>query len=170
MKDIPLVDFELDFIRESNRIEGIKREPTDAEIEEYSRFMALEQLEIRDFEQFVSVYAPGNYLRLKSNQNVQVGGYVAPRGGPRIVGLLQRIIDIANELKRTNPSGFSQKAQQIIFETHITYEQLHPFTDGNGRSGRMLWWWMMDRCSYGFLHYWYYQTLRDKQKDLPPHF
>ena len=45
------------------------------------------------------------------------------------------------------------------------YETLHPFMDGNGRSGRILWAWQMIEhniapgLSLGFLHAYYYQTL-----------
>lgn len=45
------------------------------------------------------------------------------------------------------------------WEVHIAYEMLHPFTDGNGRSGRMLWAWQMRNFPLDFLHTFYYQTL-----------
>ena len=35
---------------------------------------------------------------------------------------------------------------------HCEYEALHPFTDGNGRSGRAIWLWLMHDASLGFLH------------------
>ncbi len=50
------------------------------------------------------------------------------------------------------------------FEAHVAYEKSHPFMDGNGRSGRAIWAWMMQRegldpYSLQFLHRWYYQSL-----------
>ena len=51
------------------------------------------------------------------------------------------------------------------YDIHRRYETLHPFMDGNGRSGRILWAWQMIHhdirpgLSLGFLHAFYYQTL-----------
>ena len=40
----------------------------------------------------------------------------------------------------------------------------HPFTDGNGRSGRALWLWQMNNhAPFGFLHTFYYQTLENSR-------
>jgi Fic family protein len=47
---------------------------------------------------------------------------------------------------------------------HVEFEKLHPFMDGNGRTGRAIWVWHMLRCGrkpfeISFLHRFYYQTL-----------
>jgi len=52
---------------------------------------------------------------------------------------------------------------------HHAYETLHPFMDGNGRSGRILWACQMLAHDYspglalGFLHCFYYQALSHGQ-------
>ena len=141
----------VNFISESNRIEGILRAPTDAEIEEYYRFMALDIVTIEELIQFVSVYQPDAVLRDRPGLDVQVGGYIAPRGGPEIRERLQKILETPYV-----PQPYMQAYYQ-----HVEYETLHPFTDGNGRSGRMLWAWQLGQApKLGFLHTFYYQTLK----------
>lgn len=144
------------FIRESNKIEGIDRDPTSAEIKEFKRFMTLSQVTVEDLEQFIRVYQPDAMLRDRPEvPGVRVGNHIAPKSGTHIRRELGNILFHACEFKDTG-SGSGHP-----FDTHIKYETLHPFTDGNGRSGRMLWAWQMgwNGLSLGFLHRFYYQTL-----------
>ncbi len=157
------------FIEESNTIEGINREPTDAEINEFVRFINLENIEIKDLKKFVSIYAPGNILRSKPNLNVIIGGCYAPSGGKQIRNRLQCILDNMDTYCGSfKPLDYSYTTP---YETHIKFELLHPFTDGNGRSGRALWAWQMIRLYKGnfpklsFLHSFYYQTLANEKKN-----
>lgn len=140
----------MNFIKESNRIEGIKRSPTKAEIEEFQRFMAQDSISMDDMIQFVSVYQPGALLRDKDGMNVRVGNYKPPGGCIQMRDALQDILGIVNR---------NEGDRSIAHQMHIKYESLHPFMDGNGRSGRMLWMWMMKDAPLGFLHTFYYQTL-----------
>lgn len=137
----------INFIRESNRIEGIHRDPTEEELEEYSRFMRLDKITVEDLEKFVSVYQPNARLRDQYGLNVRIGPYYPPKGCPEIRENLKTIL--AN----------IEHGGAEAYQTHIVYENLHPFTDGNGRSGRMLWLWQMRHAPLGFLHTFYYQTL-----------
>lgn len=135
-------------VRESNKIEGIVREPTDEEMDEAVRFMELDEVTVADLERFVSIYQPSAILRRPVGLDVRVGGYVAPPGGPRIE---QQLTELLRDIK----AGLDP------YEAHLRYETLHPFSDGNGRSGRMLWAWQMGpfKINLGFLHTFYYQTL-----------
>lgn len=143
------LDFAIRFITESNKIEGIIRAPSDSEVKEFFRFLYLESVTIKDLVQFVSVYQPDAVLRDKVGMNVRVGRYLPPAGAPGIRKKLQKILD---------EIGYS------AYQTHCKYESLHPFTDGNGRSGRMLWLYCMGGFApLGFLHTFYYQTLSESR-------
>lgn len=147
MKGVPLSDL-IKFIRESNAIEGIRRRPTPTEIAEAERFMGLSTVTVADLQRFVEVCQPGAVLRDQVGLDVRVGAYYPPLGGPHIVEMLGSILIQANDRVRVH-----------AWQVHLRYETLHPFVDGNGRSGRMLWAWMWRDLRLGFLHQFYYQTL-----------
>jgi len=144
------------FVRESNLIEGILRDPTPFEIAATDHFLKWKVLSTADVAALVNVYAPGHVIRDKPSLNVHVGGYVAPPGGPEIVDRLNQLLFMVSN-HTISP-----------WHAHITYEALHPFTDGNGRSGRAVWLWQMlalnrDPFALSFLHSFYYQTLSNQR-------
>lgn len=147
------------FIKESNRIEGIHRDPTKQEIDTMHMFMDLEYLTIQDVENFVNVYQPGAQLRDKYGMDVMIG-YDLKLGCPEVRPALEQIIFRANGFK-SDPN--SKRKEEVPWFVHVDYERLHPFMDGNGRSGRAIWAWMHGRRSIeyrrGFLHSFYYETL-----------
>lgn len=151
------------FVAESNRIEGILRDPTGAELEATARFVSLEKLRVEDFSELVSVLQPNATFRDRVGLNVRVGDHIAPSGGHNILVEFMSIVGRANK-----KAGLYRP-----WRLHCQYETLHPFTDGNGRSGRALWLWMMLRIGgvhaaqaqqLGFLHTFYYQTLSEYRK------
>lgn len=127
------------------------RPPTDAEIESTRAFIAGSRPTLDAVAEIAVVYSPDKgFLRNQRGMDVRVGTHVAPAGGPRIYTMLNDLL--------------STIEQVTAFEFHVAYETLHPFLDGNGRTGRALWAWQMSRndpamIELGFLHAWYYQTL-----------
>lgn len=140
-----------DFIAESNRIERITRPPTDDEVRAHERLLRLREVAVADLEDFVGACASAP-LRDRPGMNVRVGAHLPPSGGPHIATQLQALLRRMHTLDLTP------------YAAHHVYESLHPFMDGNGRSGRALWAWHMryegrDPFALPFLRLWYYESL-----------
>ena len=142
-----------EFVKESNKIEGILREPTSKEIIALEDFIDLPEIFVADVSNFVAINQPGAILRDKPELDVQVGTHLPPPGGPKIREDLETLLERIYEY--------------TPYQFHNVYETLHPYTDGNGRSGRAIWAWSMvnrhglSALKLGFLHRWYYQSLQE---------
>ena len=152
----------VDFMIESNRIEGIEGTTGD-EVFAFEHFIGLDQLYSHDVISLVRRLQPGAHLRNRVGDDVWVGGHQAPSGGPHITMRLMDVLATVDLWKQGLPDATPLKV-------HLDYESLHPFTDGNGRSGRAIWAWQMLHAPVGtralrvglrlgFLHEFYYQTL-----------
>ena len=146
-----------DFLTESFHIEGMYRMVSKAEHKEAERFMALEQIELQDMIDFVKVFQSNAKFRTEEGLNVRVGKHLPPQGG---VAVGYALADLLYKANKENSSP------HLI---HLKYELLHPFTDWNGRSGRILWLWQSKRTlgelpHLSFLHNFYYHTLDNARK------
>jgi Fic family protein len=149
-----------EFVKESNMIEGIIREPLGKEMSAATRFLKLPKLTIKDLQKLVKAFQPD--AKLRTTEIVTVGGYIAPEAGEVLNYKIEQLLDFCNSVG-------TNYAYNGAYKAHVTYELLHPFTDGNGRSGRMLWLWVWRKVRptpKSFLHQFYYQTLRDNQRFL----
>lgn len=141
------------FIYESNVIEGITREPTETELQAYKTFLAHPEIHVHHLNAFVWDVA-GALLRWRQGRDVRVGPHRPPRGGPEIESALEAIC-----------ADVSSNPAPPPYDIHRRYETLHPYMDGNGRSGRVLWAWQMQRRGQNpfglpFLQRWYYDSLQ----------
>lgn len=147
------------FVIESNRIEGIIREPLPEELCAHGYLWGLPTIEVKHLQAFVSTVADAR-LRDRRGLDVRVGNHVPPRGGPAIRLALREVLANAHD------------PDQHPYTVHQAYESLHPFTDGNGRSGRALWAWQMLRQNrwpairLGFLRPFYYQALQHHRPEV----
>lgn len=151
-----------DFAVESNHIEGIKDKESHVKHKKaLSDFLNYKKLSIKNVEQFV-IKVAGKKLRSNPNDMVMIAGRVAPK--PEIM------LPLFDELLEKIQMGYLTP-----YEAHFEYEYLHPFMDGNGRSGRAIWLWQMVKFRQwhgqrSFLHEHYYQSLshlsKEKEKTL----
>lgn len=150
----------MNFVRESNKIEGITRAVTPRELEAHRVLLSASSLAGSDMTRFVHE-TTGAPMREFPGMNVRVGNHVPIAGGVKVQSGLAQLLMYIN--------GATHEEAPTPYVAHCLYEKLHPFMDGNGRSGRALWLWMMERDTdraeisrhrkLGFLHTFYYQAL-----------
>jgi Fic family protein len=154
-------DQAVEFMVESNAIEGIyvptklteiawnTRMPADAEVSgqihalNYLGLLPLERRMTRD----IILAVHWNLMENLLPRDYQGFRKLGVRVGYRICPQPYELHDlIATWIKNVNKLRNPTEAE--VWQTHLAYEYIHPFIDGNGRSGRLLWLWM--RYKYGF--------------------
>jgi hypothetical protein len=153
------------FLAASNAIEDI-RGVTDEELAAAKQFLGGTVVSPVSVSRLASHLSPPGVLRTRPGLDVYVGDHIPPRGGPEIRDALGFLLNNICALRCTPWQG------------HVRYLHLHPLTDGNGRTSRLIWLWHMrlHRSAnhfpaedwfpegLGFLHEFYYQTLESTDR------
>lgn len=139
----------MNWIRESNLIEDIDDSKEDARSQKAWDYFRKQELNLKTIlavhKKITSVQLGVNAGRLRKC-DVTVGGRICPAWG-----IVPKLMNIWTTKWDTLLSpGNSQYLHASIFEyikrAHIEFEKIHPFVDGNGRTGRMILNWQMEHC------------------------
>lgn len=124
--------FTKEFIKESNEIEGINSKNALA-----TSLKAWNYIEKQD-EITHEVIKETHKLILKDRQPEIAGKY-----RDRQVAVGQSVPPSASKVPEEMDSLLSWSPEDALeaIEWHISFEQIHPFADGNGRIGRMIYLW-----------------------------
>ena len=72
----------------------------------------------------------------KKNENLIIGAEFQTATPGETPFLVQQLVD--NLAYRLENATTEEKKLESVLDTHIQFERIHPFSDGNGRTGRML--------------------------------
>lgn len=143
----PLTNDESEFLDHSNRIED-ERSPEaleDAkEAWEYAKTvqtMTMEHLlEIhRILLKRIAPHIAGKFR----DYDIMIGGRVKKFLGADL--LKSQVENVLTDLNKGEEFGLAAQRSGFARKTHVAFENVHPFPDGNGRSGRILYNWQRIR-------------------------
>ena len=136
------------FAMESNRIEGENSCSYDQIKAVLIAYELNEDLTLCDILNLHSKCFKAGWAGRWRDCQVNIGGHIPPT---------------ASEVPRLMEEWYAKWPNMDSWEAHNTFEAIHPFQDGNGRLGRLIWLAKAKGEGYrfqrGFLHQYYYQTL-----------
>lgn len=123
--------YTIKFLEESNAIEGVyDKEPLRKAQKAWEYVFNLDKLNITDILETHRILMQGHLTGLELGGFRTVDVWVGGRKGAEPWLVPQLVKAWLKQLK-------SQKSEKEIKKSHITYEKIHPFIDGNGRTGRI---------------------------------
>jgi Fic family protein len=133
---------ETEFLRESNAIEGVYDEDSLIQAQEAWKFLKskkeltidviLKTHKILMLNQPLQPDEKGYFRRCE----VYIGGRMGVHY-PLISDLLEKWVESMNFPVQSSKDKEMKYEEETCRQLHIQYETIHPFVDGNGRTGRM---------------------------------
>ena len=185
-------DFAIQFIFESNAIEGSKLSQKEVEkiIKKQYIKRTAEKKEIIEVNNAIKAFKLIRGNNFKLNQRLIIELHKIVTSGLNIEAGYKKVDVVVNNKKTVSPDETRksmsnlllwQKAQQkkklhpFILATifHNRFEYIHPFSDGNGRVGRLLFVWMLLKSGYGVIlfknknHISYFSALDQADNNRP---
>ena len=123
------------YIRESNLIEGIDDPAEDRR--SYFAWNRFKKVSLVSQPELLSLHRRITHKQLPPHQSghyrqimVRVGDHIPPEPWLAMGQMYNLLAELMEHPETMDP-----------IKTHVRFETIHPFVDGNGRTGRMLLWW-----------------------------
>ena len=163
-------DFAIQFIFESNAIEGSKL--SQKEVEKIIKKQYLKKTtakkEIREVNNAIKAFEliRGNNFKLNQRSIIELHKLVT--SGLNIEAGYKKVNIVVNNKKTVSPDKVCESMSELLLWRntqqkkklhpfilaaifHNRFEYIHPFSDGNGRVGRLLFIWMLLKPGYGII-------------------
>jgi len=143
MKDKNLTNDENEFLDHSNRIEGeYSEEAFEDAVKAWEYAKSCETIGLTELFEIhrlllhrIQPEDAGHFR----NHPIRIGGQIKKYLGPEVMESMAK--GALADINGGESLGLAAQRAAFARKAHIRYEDLHPFPDGNGRSGRILYNW-----------------------------